>query len=85
MAEVTVADFAKVLKVPVERVIEQVGGGLATRSAAASGMASIAGGSGVSSLRLRAGDGTLYVKRGTSWQPTATGVGVLATQQGAPQ
>ena len=66
-------------------VIEQVVGGLATTSAAASGMASVAGGSGVSSLRLRAGDGTLYVKRGTSWQPTATGVGVLATQQGAPQ
>ncbi len=48
-------------------------------------MASIAGGTGISSLRLRADDGTLYVKRGTAWQPTATGILVLATQQGAPQ
>lgn len=66
-------------------VIEQVVGAPTSTSTASSGMASIAGGSGISSLRLRAEDGTLYVKRGTSWQPTATGIGVLATQQGAPQ
>lgn len=66
-------------------VLEQVVGGLSTPSSAAAGMASIAGGSSLSSARLRAEDGTLYVRRGTSWQPTATGVGVLATQQGAPQ
>ncbi|MDR7112549.1 hypothetical protein J2X03_002444 [Microbacterium trichothecenolyticum] len=66
-------------------VIEQVVGAPTSTSTAPSGMASIAGGSGISSLRLRAEDGTLYVKRGTSWQPTATGIGVLATQQGAPQ
>ena len=66
-------------------VIEQVVGAPTAASTAPSGMASIAGGTGISSLRLRAEDGTLYVKRGTSWQPTATGVLVLATQQGAPQ
>ncbi|MFF2488845.1 LpqB family beta-propeller domain-containing protein [Microbacterium sp. NPDC058062] len=66
-------------------VIEQVVGAPTSTSTAPSAMASIAGGSGISSLRLRAEDGTLYVKRGTSWQPTATGIGVLATQQGAPQ
>jgi len=66
-------------------VIEQVVGGPTSTSAASGDMASIAGGTGISSLRLRAGDGTLYVKRGTTWQPTATGIQVLATQQGQPQ
>lgn len=66
-------------------VVEQVVGAPTSLSTASAGMASIAGGTGVSSLRLRADDGTLYVKRGTAWQPTATGVLVLATQQGSPQ
>jgi len=66
-------------------VLEQVVGGPTSLSTGGSDMASIAGGSGISSLRLRAEDGTLYVKRGTAWQPTATGILVLATQQGAPQ
>jgi len=66
-------------------VVEQPVGGPTVTSTATSGMVSIAGGTGVSSLRLRADDGTLFVKRGTAWQPTATGVLVLATQQGAPQ
>lgn len=66
-------------------VLDQVVGGPTSLSVATSGLASIAGGTGISSLRLRADDGTLYVKRGTAWQPTATGVLVLATQQGAPQ
>jgi hypothetical protein len=66
-------------------VLEQVVGGPTTATNAPAGMASIAGGSGISSLRLRSTDGTLYVKRGTTWQPTATGALVLATQQGSPQ
>lgn len=66
-------------------VLEQVVGGLSTPSSAAAGMTSIAGGTTLSTARLRAEDGTLYVRRGTSWQPTATGVRVLATQQGAPE
>ncbi|KQZ82104.1 hypothetical protein ASD56_14545 [Microbacterium sp. Root166] len=66
-------------------VLEQVVGGLPSTTTVAVPMASIAGGTSLSSVRLRAEDGTLYVNRGTSWQPTATGVLVLATQQGAPQ
>jgi hypothetical protein len=66
-------------------VVEQVVGGLSSSSSAAAGMVSIAGGTSLSTVRLRADDGTLYVKRGTSWQPTATGVLLLATQQGAPE
>ncbi|GAA5204189.1 GerMN domain-containing protein [Microbacterium jejuense] len=66
-------------------VVEQPVGGPTVTSSATSGMTSIAGGTGISSLRLRADDGTLFVKRGTAWQPTATGVLVLATQQGQPQ
>jgi hypothetical protein len=67
-------------------VIEQVVGGLtAEPSGAPANMTSIAGGTSLSSVRLLADDGTLSVKRGTSWQPTATGVLVLATQQGIPE
>lgn len=66
-------------------VFEQVVGGTTSTSTAPGGTVSISGGSGASSLRLRADDGTLFVKRGASWQPTATGVRLLATQQGAPQ
>ncbi len=66
-------------------IVEQPVGGPTATSSASAGMASIAGGTGISSLRMRAPDGTLYVKRGTAWQPTATGVLVLATQQGSPQ
>lgn len=66
-------------------VLEQVVGGTATTSTAAAGMRSIAGGTSLSSVRLLSADGTLVVKRGTSWQPTATGVLVLATQQGIPE
>lgn len=66
-------------------VIEQVVGGPASASSASPEVVSIAGGNGSSTLRLQSADGTLYVKRGTTWQPTATGVRVLATQQGAPE
>lgn len=66
-------------------VVEQPVGGPTSTSSGTKGMVSIAGGNGTSSLRLRADDGTLFVKRGTAWQPTATGVLLLATQQGSPQ
>lgn len=66
-------------------VLEQTVGGPTASTTAPADPSSIAGGNGLSSLRLRAADGTLYVKRGVTWQPTATGVLVLATQQGAPQ
>lgn len=66
-------------------VLEQVVGGPTTTTAASPDVVSISGGNGASTLRLRSADGTLYVKRGTTWQPTATGLRVLATQQGAPR
>lgn len=66
-------------------VLEQVVGGTGTASAAPAGMTTIAGGTSLSNARLRSEDGTLSVKRGTTWQPTATGVLMLATQQGAPE
>lgn len=67
-------------------VLEQVIGGMtAEPSGAPAGMVSIAGGSSLSSVRLRGEDGTLSAKRGTNWQPTADGILVLATQQGMPE
>jgi hypothetical protein len=66
-------------------VLEQVLGGMSETSSAPASMTSIAGGTSLSSVRVLAADGTLSVKRGTSWQPTATGVLVLATQQGMPE
>lgn len=66
-------------------VLEQVVGGMATTTTASAAMTSIAGGTSLSTVRLLADDGTLSVKRGTSWQPAATGILVLATQQGMPE
>lgn len=66
-------------------VLEQIVGGPTASTTAPADPSSIAGGNGLSSLRVRGSDGTLFVKRGVTWQPTATGVLVLATQQGAPQ
>jgi hypothetical protein len=66
-------------------VLEQIVGGPTSTSTASADMTSIAGGGGISNVRLRASDGTLYVRRGTSWQPSATDVLVLATQQGVPR
>ena len=60
-------------------------GGPASTASATGGMASIAGASAVSAVRLRGGDGILYVRRGTNWQQSASGILVLATQQGMPQ
>lgn len=66
-------------------VLEQVVGGMSVTSSASAAMISIAGGTSLSSVRLLADDGTLSVKRGTSWQPSASGILVLATQQGMPE
>lgn len=65
-------------------VLEQVVGGTSSTSSAPADMIAIAGGTSLSNVRLLAEDGTLSVKRGTTWQPTASGVLMLATQQGAP-
>jgi len=66
-------------------MIEQLVGGPAAITTAPAGIASVAGGGAVASVRLRGEDGALYVRRGTNWQESASGILVLATQQGAPQ
>lgn len=81
--DVTIGVLAKGVDDAV--VLEQVVGGPTSATTATGDMASIAGGTGGNTLRLRAADGTLFVKRGMTWQPTATGILVLATQQGAPR
>ncbi|MDE0547298.1 GerMN domain-containing protein [Microbacterium sp. C7(2022)] len=65
-------------------VLEQVIGGPSSVTAAAQGMRSLAGGATVSVIRVHDGD-AVYAKRGTNWEQIATGVTVLATQQGIPQ
>ncbi len=66
-------------------VVEQLIGGPAATTAAPVGIASIAGGSAISPVQLRDEDGALYARRGTNWQQSASGILVLATQQGSPQ
>ncbi|MCR2764647.1 LpqB family beta-propeller domain-containing protein [Microbacterium sp. zg.B48] len=63
---------------------EQLAGGPGSTIDAPIGAASIAGANSISSVRLRAEDGSLFVKRGANWQRTTGGVLVLATQQGSP-
>lgn len=67
------------------QVTEQLIGGPAGTTAAPADMASLAGASAVSAVRMRGADGLLYVRRGTNWQQTASGILVLGTQQGMPQ
>lgn len=64
-------------------VVEIVVGGPATGTTAPPDAAQIAGTNGV--LRVSGRDGALYAKRGSTWPQTATGVIVLATQQGSPR
>jgi hypothetical protein len=64
---------------------EQLVAGPATVTDAPQGAASIAGATSISTVRLRTEDGALYVKRGANWQRTASGILILATQQGSPQ
>ncbi len=66
-------------------LLRQQVGGVGVRSSAPAGVTSVAGGAQSASPWLRAADGTLFVRRGTTWQQAAQGVRVLATQQGAPQ
>ncbi len=64
---------------------ESLAGGPATATNAPLGATSVAGATSISTVRLRAEDGALYVKRGANWQRTSSGILVLATQQGSPQ
>lgn len=65
-------------------VVEQVVGGLQTTAAAPATARSIASGASTGPVRLRQDDGSVVVKRGANWQQLASGVSVLATQQGSP-
>ncbi|KRA22270.1 hypothetical protein ASD65_17395 [Microbacterium sp. Root61] len=66
-------------------VLEQPIGGPSIETDAPASSATIAGSNQATTVRLRGSDDTLYVKRGTNWQPLATGIRLLATQQGTPQ
>ncbi|GAA3652947.1 LpqB family beta-propeller domain-containing protein [Microbacterium marinilacus] len=66
-------------------VIEQQVGGPAERSTAPSGVVSIQFGTQDSSVRLLDDEGTVYMRRGSSWQATGADVSVIATQMGTPQ
>ncbi|MFT4228958.1 MAG: LpqB family beta-propeller domain-containing protein, partial [Microbacterium sp.] len=67
------------------RIIAQQVGGLASTTSLQADVVTIAGGSQLSSVRVLASDGTMYLKTGARWQKSAAGILVLATQQGAPQ
>lgn len=66
-------------------VLEQPIGGPGLTTDAPEDAVSIAGANTVSNIRLRGADGALYLKRGANWQQSATGIDVLATQQGTPE
>lgn len=68
----------------VELVQQPVGGPASEPLTAPPGTTSLAGASIPSGVRLRDADGALYVRRGSNWQQTSTGVLVLATQSGSP-
>jgi hypothetical protein len=64
-------------------MVEQPVGGPGATVAAPTGSTTIAGSGSTATVRLRDSDGVLYVKRGTNWNQTASGIVVLATQLGA--
>lgn len=66
-------------------VTEQPIGGPSAAIAGPIGVMTIAGANQTTTVRMRTIDGTLYAKRGSNWQQIASGVRVLATQQGSPQ
>lgn len=66
-------------------MIEQPVGGPGSTVAAPVDSVAIAGGGSTATVRLRDGAGALYVKRGTNWNQTGSGITVLATQQGQPR
>ncbi|MFG6492320.1 LpqB family beta-propeller domain-containing protein [Microbacterium sp. P03] len=63
---------------------QRVGGPVTSTDAPVSAV-SIAGANQSTTVRLRGSDGALYIRRGSNWQQTASGIDVLATQQGQPQ
>ena len=66
-------------------VRDQPVGGLGTTTSAPPDATDLAGGNQAGMVRLRDATGGLYVQRGGSWQHLASGVRVLASQQGMPR
>lgn len=59
-------------------------GGPAESIAAPAGAHTLAGSSSTAGVRVLSSDGILYLRRSSTWVQSATGVSVLAVQQGAP-
>ena len=66
-------------------MIEQPIGGFGSRLSAPEAVSTVAGGNQPGTVRLRDGDGVLYMQRGSAWQRLAADILVLATQQGSPR
>ncbi len=66
-------------------IVQQRVGGPATYLSSESSIVAIAAGSQSTIARLLSENGTLFIRRGSTWQPAATGIDVLATQLGAPR
>ncbi|MEU1972467.1 hypothetical protein ABZ477_12465 [Microbacterium sp. NPDC019599] len=64
-------------------MIEFLVGGPAVATAAPASSVQLAGAQGA--VRVKDADGRLYAKRGATWPQMASGILVLATQQGSPQ
>ncbi|WDG18991.1 LpqB family beta-propeller domain-containing protein [Microbacterium sp. Clip185] len=62
--------------------VQQVVGGAATVVDAPVDAVALSGANSPAAVRILAADGTLFVRRQSNWVQTATGVQVLATQQG---
>lgn len=66
-------------------VLTQEVGGLGVLTSLRTVATTIAAGNQLGSVRLLADDGRLYARSGSRWLPSATGVEVLATQQGSSE
>ena len=83
-----VADLAATDPALAARVSEQPGRrdllAQAVYAVSAEGARTLAGSSSTAGVRVLASDGILYLRRSSTWVQSATGVSVLAVQQGAP-
>jgi hypothetical protein len=66
-------------------VLTQEVAGIRETTNAPQNVTTIVGGNQLTGVRLASSDGTMYIRTGTRWQSSATGILLLATQQGVPQ
>lgn len=66
-------------------VLTQEVAGVRETTNAPQNVTTIVGGNQLTGVRLASSDGTMYIRTGTRWQSSATGILLLATQQGVPQ